>query len=294
MFKMSGLPRPIQTLARSRGFRRLVRHRAFGASVGVLATVSAVAIGASLIATHDPLAMSVKDRFTAPFHPDYLLGTDHLGRDLLSRLVYGAQVSLRIGFLVAAVSGLVGTLIGGLAGYFRALDGLLMRTMDALMAFPAIMLAIAIAASLGASEWNVVLALSSVYVPVTARIVRASVLSVRDMNFVEAAIAAGTSPMGTLIRHVLPNSLAPLIVQVSFVFAYAVLAEAALSFLGVGAPPPTPSWGSMIADGRSYIREAPWISIIPGLMVTVTVLALNRLGDALRDALDPKLKREDL
>lgn len=284
--------RPRRRLVRSPGLRTLLSHPGFIFGISIVALVTIVALASGLIATHEPTRIYMRSRFTPPGHPEFWFGTDHLGRDLFSRIVVGSQVSLRIGFMVVVVSGLVGTAIGALAGYFRSLDGLFMRSMDALMAFPAIMLAIAIAAALGPSDFNVVIALSSIYVPVTARIVRASVLSVREMNYVEAAVAAGAMPLDVLVRQVLPNSFAPLIVQLSFIFAYAVLAEAALSFLGIGTPPPTPSWGNIIADGRSYIREAPWITLMPGMAVTLTVLALNLLGDALRDALDPRLKRD--
>lgn len=272
--------------------RRLVAHRGFIFGFTIVAAMALVALSADLLVTHDPLRIQMRYRFVPPGDRLFWFGTDNLGRDLFSRVVMGARVSLRIGFMVMVVSGLLGTALGAAAGYFRATDGIIMRVMDALMAFPSIMLAIAIAAALGPSDLNVVLALSAVYVPVTARIVRGSVLVVREMSYVEAAVAAGTKPLDVLVRQVLPNSFAPLIVQLSFTFAYAVLAEAVLSFLGVGTPPPTPSWGNIIADGRSYIKQAPWITLVPGVAVTLTVLALNLLGDALRDVLDPRLRTE--
>jgi peptide/nickel transport system permease protein len=281
---------PRQRFWRSRVFRQLMAHRSFVFGFTVVTFMTLVAIMAGWLITQDPLRIQMRYRFQPPFSGQFWFGTDHLGRDLYSRLVMGARVSLRIGFWVMIVSGVLGTIVGACAGYFRAFDGIIMRCMDALMAFPSIMLAIAIAAALGPSDLNVVLALSAIYVPSTARIVRASVLVVREMSYVEAAVSSGVRPLVVLLRHVLPNSFAPLIVQLSFIFAYAVLAEAVLSFLGVGTPPPTPSWGNIIADGRAYIREAPWITIIPGLVVTLTVLALNLLGDALRDVLDPRLK----
>ncbi|MCB1809239.1 MAG: ABC transporter permease, partial [Candidatus Competibacteraceae bacterium] len=179
-----------------------------------------------------------------------------------------------------------------LAGYFQRLDNVLMRTMDGLMAFPGILLAIALAAVLGPSEINAVIALTIAYTPRTARIVRAAVLVVRGMEYVEAALACGASHLRILWRHILTNSLAPLIVQLTFIFAYAILAEAVLSFIGVGPPPPTPSWGNIIADGRSYIPEAPWISLFPGIAIALTVLGLNLLGDGLRDVLDPRMQVE--
>ena len=253
----------------------------------------AVAIGAvaaEWIATQSPTRMNMRFRFAAPGDPRFLLGSDAFGRDLLARLAHGAQVSLRIGLMVVVFTGVFGTFFGAIAGYFRKLDNPVMRVMDAFMAFPAILLAIAIAAALGPSELNVVLALAAVYTPRTARIVRASVLVVREAEFVQAARVAGAGHTRILLGHVLPNSLAPLIVQLTFIFAYSVLAEAVLSFLGVGPPPPTPTWGNMIADGRNFIREAPWITLMPGIAISVTVLGLNLLGDGLRDVLDPRMK----
>jgi peptide/nickel transport system permease protein len=232
-------------------------------------------------------------QFRHRFEPPSLafpMGTDNFGRDLLSRVVYGARLSLEIGFTVVLLTGIFGTAIGAAAGYYRKLDNPLMRVMDALMAFPAILLAVAIAAALGASAVNAVIALAAVYTPRTARIVRASVLVVREMEYVQAARACGATNWRIMRRHILPNSMAPLIVQLTFIFAYAVLAEAILSFLGVGPEPPTPTWGNIVAEGRQYIREAPWITLFPGLAIAMTVLGLNLLGDGLRDALDPRMR----
>jgi len=246
---------------------------------------------AGILAPHDPLQNNYRYRLGAPTKV-YLLGTDGYGRDVLSRVLYGARVSLRIGLMVVVLNGILGTLIGSTAGYFRRLDNIIMRIMDGLMAFPAILLAIALAAVLGASETNVVLALTAAYAPRTARIVRASVLVIREMEYVQAAIAVGAGYLRLLFRHILTNSMAPLIVQLTFIFAVSVLAEAVLSFIGVGPPPPTPTWGNIIADGRNYIREAPWISILPGIAIGLTVLGLNLLGDGLRDVLDPRMRVE--
>ncbi len=189
--------------------------------------------------------------------------------------------------LLAVAAGLV---VGLLAGYYRRLDNVLMRVMDGLMAFPAILLAIALMASLGPSLQNVVLALGVVYTPRIARIVRGSVLVVRELPYVEAARAAGAADLAILRRHVLPNCLSPLIVQGTFIFALAVLGEAALSFLGVGAPPTVPSWGNILAEGRLYLQQAPWLVLAPGVAIMATILGLNLFGDGLRDALDPKLR----
>lgn len=269
---------------------QLLRQRLLIAGGILLLVVLAVALAADWITATSPTRMSMRTRFTPPGSPVHPLGSDAFGRDVLSRLVHGARVSLRIGAMVVVIAGLAGTLIGAAAGYFRKLDGPLMRAMDALMAFPAILLAIAIAAALGPSEINVVIALAAVYAPRTARIVRAQVLVLRESEYVQAARVAGAGDVFILRRHILPNCTAPLIVQLTFVFAYAVLAEAVLSFLGVGPPPPTPTWGNMIADGRNFIREAPWITMMPGIAISVTVLGLNLLGDGLRDALDPRMQ----
>lgn len=270
--------------------RRLLRHHLFMTGAVLVLIVVVAALAAGWIAAESPTRMNMRQRFAPPGGARFLLGTDAFGRDILARLVHGAQVSLRIGLLVVVVSGLLGTFFGAVAGYFRRLDNPVMRVMDAFMAFPAILLAIAIAAALGPSELNVVVALAAVYTPRTARIVRASVLVVREAEYVLAARTAGAGHARILLGHILPNSMAPLTVQLTFIFAYAVLAEAVLSFLGVGPAPPTPTWGNMIADGRNFIREAPWITLMPGIAVSMTVLGLNLVGDGLRDVLDPRMK----
>lgn len=270
-------------------WRRLVRHRLFMTGAVILVVMLALAIFADLIQILPPGKMQVRLRFRTPAWA-YPLGTDNYGRDIWSRLVHGARLSLAIGCAVALATGLFGTLIGVLAGYFKQLDGLLMRLMDALMAFPAILLAIAIAAALGPSAINAVIALSVVYTPRMARVVRSTVMVVREMDYVKAARACGARDRWIIWRHVLPNSMAPLLVQLTFIFAYAILAEAILSFLGVGPPPPTPTWGNMIAEGKDYLREAPHLCLFPGLAVALICLGLNLLGDGLRDVLDPRLR----
>jgi peptide/nickel transport system permease protein len=287
-----GRPAPPGALAgvrRSRVLRRLSRHRSFVVGFGLFALVLALALLAGVIAPSAPERMQFRHRFTPPGRA-FLLGTDNFGRDILSRVVFGARLSLEIGFGVMVMSGVAGTLIGAAAGYFRQLDNALMRCMDALMAFPAVLLAIGITAALGPSMVNAMIALTAVYTPRTARIIRASVLVIREMDYVQSALALGARQWRILLRHVLPNSLAPLIVQLTFIFAYAVLTEAILSFLGMGPQPPTPTWGNVIAEGRNYVREAPWIALFPGLAIAMTVLGLNLLGDGLRDALDPRMK----
>lgn len=247
-----------------------------------------VAVFADGLAIAPPTRIRVRDAF-APPSPDRWFGADNLGRDIYSRVVLGARISLLIGIGTVLVTGVAGAAIGLVAGYFKQWDDPVMRVMDALMAFPAVMLAVAIAAALGPGAVNIIVALSIVYIPRTARIVRASTLVTVELAFVTAARALGARDLRILLRHVLPNCLTPLVVQLTFVFAYAVLSEAALSFLGLGPPPPTPSWGNIIADGRDYLREAPWICLFPGVAISLTVLGLNLLGDGLRDLLDPRI-----
>ena len=277
------LPKPISL------WRRLRAHRLFMTGAVIISIMVLLAIFADLIQLLPPEKMQFRARFKTPDFP-YPLGTDNYGRDIWSRLVHGARLSLAIGFAVALLTGVLGTLIGVLAGYFRALDGPLMRLMDALMAFPAILLAIAIAAALGPSAVNAVIALAAVYTPRTARIVRSTVLVIREMDYVQAARACGAKHFWIIRHHILPNSMAPLLVQLTFIFAYAILAEAILSFLGVGPPPPTPTWGNMIAEGKEYLREAPHLCLFPGMAVALVCLGLNLLGDGLRDVLDPRLR----
>jgi peptide/nickel transport system permease protein len=278
-------------LRRSKAVRRLLHHRLFMTGLVLFALIVAMAASARVLAPHPPNQNNFRYRLGAPTRV-FLLGTDGFGRDVLSRVIHGARVSLRIGLMVVVMNAILGTLIGAGAGSVRSLDNVVMRVMDGLMAFPAILLAIALAATLGASELNVVLALTIAYTPRTARIVRASVLVVRELEYVQAALAAGAGYLRILFRHILANSMAPLIVQLTFIFAVSVLAEAVLSFIGVGPPPPTPTWGNVIAEGRNYIREAPWISLFPGIAIAITVLGLNLLGDGLRDVLDPRIKVE--
>ena len=270
---------------------RLLRHRAFMIGAVLFGTMVLLALLAPWLGSGDPNKLAVRMRFKPPSW-DFPLGTDNLGRSVLSRVLHGGQLSLMIGFWVVLLNAGFGVLLGAVAGYFSRLDGPLMRLADALMAFPSVLLAIGIAAALGPSPTTVVIALSVVYIPRTARILRASVLVVRELDYVHSARVSGASHWHILFRHILPNCMAPLIVQLSFVFAYAVLSEAVLSFLGLGAPPTQPSWGILIAEGRGYIREAWWLTFMPGAAIAVTVLGVNLLGDGLRDVLDPRLKIE--
>ena len=233
-------------------WRRLLRNRSFVIGAVVVSIIVAVAILAPLVAPHDPLRNNFRTRLQPPGEM-FWLGTDHFGRDILSRILHGGRISLIIGASVVVVTGIFGTAIGAIAGFFRALDEPIMRLMDAIMAFPAILLAMAIAAVMGASVTNVVIALSIATTPHTARIVRGSVLVVREMEYVEAARAVGAKPARIMLREILPNVLSPVLVVATFRMAYVIIMEASLSFLGLGVQPPTPSWGSMVADGRDFL-----------------------------------------
>jgi peptide/nickel transport system permease protein len=283
------LPRPV---AARRGLPRWVRllGRRRATLIGLALVGVVVVIGLlSPVLAGDPLRIDVARRLTAP-SAGHWFGTDDVGRDVWSRVVYGARLSLLVGVAVVALSFALGLGCGLTAGYYRRLDNVVMRVMDGLMAFPAIILAIALMASLGPSVLNVVVAIGVVYAPRVARIVRGSVLVIRETAYVEAARALGASDVTVIARHVLPNCLSPVIVQASFVFAAAVLTEAALSFLGVGVPPYVPSWGNILAEGRLYLQQAPWLVLYPGAAIMLTIFGLNLLGDGLRDLLDPRLR----
>ncbi len=258
----------------------------------IFLTVCIVALIYPWLALNDPLSLNIRESFSPP-NNKFLFGTDSYGRDIFSRILYGSRVSIRLGLEVLFVAGFIGTFIGLIAGWYDKLDNIIMRIMDGFMAFPETVLALAIMAALGPMEFNVVIALSITQIPRIARIVRSAVLKTRRMGFVRSAKAIGSNNFRILFLHVLPNSLAPLIVQASFTFATVILVEAGLSFVGVGVPPPSPSWGSIVADGRDYIRTAPWITMIPGIVIVVVVMGLNLLGDGLRDILDPKMQKKE-
>jgi peptide/nickel transport system permease protein len=268
----------------------LLGRRSFVIGGIVLGVIALAAVLAGYLAPFNPVQNNYRYRLGAP-NGIYWLGTDRYGRDVLSRILWGARISLRIGLAVAVTTAIAGGLVGLMAGWWRGLDAWLMRVMDGLMAFPGILLAIALAATLGPSEINVIIALTIAYIPRTARIVRGTVLVAAAQEYVEAARAIGAGPARLLLRHILPAAIAPLVVQQTYVFALAVLAEAVLSFVGVGPPPPTATLGAIIADGRDAIVEAPWVTLYPGLVISVIVLSLNLLGDGLRDALDPRMRR---
>jgi peptide/nickel transport system permease protein len=268
----------------SRARRRTLNPSAKGALL-VLAAVVAVIVGGPLVHRADPTLVTGSERLKPP-SPAYPMGTDQLGRDVLARVMTGGRQSLRVAAVTMVVTIVVGSVAGLVAGWMRALDNLLMRISDAFMALPAVILAIALMAVSEPSEGNVVMALSVVYIPRVARMVRGKALVIREMPFVEAAGALGAGGPRIMGRHILPNSLPEIIVQATFIFGYAVLDEATLSFLGVGPPPPAPSWGNMLAESRYLIREAFWISFFPGLLIGLAVLATNVLGDGMRDTYD--------
>ncbi len=269
---------------------RMVRQRrVIGLGGVILLVMLGVAVAAPALAPYDPLDIQPMERLRRPVG-GHLFGTDEFGRDILSRVIFGARLSLLVGGLCTLLAVLVGTVIGLVAGWSPRADRLIMRVMDGLMAFPDILLAIALMAALGPSIRNVVIALAFVYTPRVARVVRASVLVVVNQDYVDAARAIGARGQRILTRHVLANCVSPIIVQGTFVAAYAMLGEAALSFLGVGVPPETPTWGGIIAMGQVYLSQAWWISIFPGAAVILSVLALNLVGDGLRDFLDPRLR----
>jgi peptide/nickel transport system permease protein len=258
--------------------------------LGLLVVMVLVAVGAPYWGTIDPLELNPIERLRAP-SMGHWFGTDMLGRDLYSRTVYGSRISLFVGLCVAALSMTIGLSIGLLSGYHRHLDSVIMRIMDGMMAIPSILLAIALMALMSASVQNVIIALTIPEIPRVVRVVRSVVLSLREQAYVEASLATGARLPRILLRHIMPNTVAPLIVQGTYICASAVIFEAYLSFLGAGTPPQIPSWGNIMAEGRTYVQLAFWIILFPGLCLALTVLAINLVGDGLRDTLDPKLAR---
>jgi peptide/nickel transport system permease protein len=273
----------------SRWLQKLLANRAVVVGVIILLVFVVAALLADVLSTHNPMRLVPADRLKPPGAGHYL-GTDEFGRDIWSLVLHGSRVSLLVGVTTMLLTSIGGIVVGLAAGYSRQLDPIIMRIMDGLMAFPAILLAIALMAARGPGVWNVIFALSVVYTPRTAMLIRSTVLSIRELDYIQAARALGRLDMAIAVRHILPNCVGPLLVQGSFIFAYAILAEAILGFLGVGVPPYVPSWGNVIASGKNVIREAFWVSLFPGLALTLAGLSLNLLGDGLRDILDPRLR----
>jgi len=282
----SGLPARM-----GRALRRFLRVRLAGWGLAVFVLVVILAIGADVIAPYDPLQLDYAAVLEAPSR-SHLMGTDNLGRDVLSRVIHGSRISVQVGLVAVGLATLAGSILGLAAGYgSRMVDEVLMRITDALYSFPALILALAITAALGPSIVNAMIAIGIVYTPPFARLVRAQMLSVREWDFVSAATALGADPVRIMVRHIWPNITAPIIVQASLSVSLAIIVEASLSFLGVGVRPPAPSWGSSLYVGYQYLETAPWMSLCPGAAIFVTVLGLNLLGDGLREALDPRLRR---
>ena len=281
------IERPQWWLGRVLEFAR--RNPTVMIGTSILAIMAAVAVFAPWLAT-DPLFINPIDRLKPP-SKEFWFGTDHLGRDVFARTVFGTRISLTVGLAVATFSTAIGMAIGLVAGYIRIVDAIVMRIMDGLMAIPGILFAIALMALFGSSVQNVIIAITVPEVPRVVRLVRAVVLTIREQPFVEAAVASGTRLPRILVRHILPNIFAPLMVQATYVCASAVIVEALLSFLGAGTPPEVPSWGNMMADGRVYFQIKPWIILFPGICLALMVLTVNVLGDGLRDTLDPRIAR---
>ena len=276
---------------KSPGFwRRATRHGLVIAGGGIVLLLGAAALLGNVLAPHDPNQMNFATLF-APPSLAHLFGTDEFGRDIFSRILHGAAVSVKVAFIAVGISAAAGVSLGLLAGYYGGwLDEVLMRVMDVFFALPAVLLAIVVMAILGRGVENAMVAIAIVYAPIFARVTRGAVISVRDREYVNAARALGQSGPRVMLAHVLPNAMGPIIVQTSLSLAFAILAEAALSFFGLGTQPPDPSWGRMLSEGRAYLRQAPWMGVFPGLAIMVSVLGFNLLGDGLRDVLDPRYR----
>jgi ABC-type dipeptide/oligopeptide/nickel transport system permease subunit len=269
---------------------RFLKHRLAVAGLGLILALILLALTARQVAPHDPLRQDLPHALAGP-SIEFPLGTDEFGRCILSRILFGARLSLLVGVIATAIGATAGILSGLAAGYFPRLDAPVMRTMDVLLAFPSILLAIAIVAALGPSLGNVMIAVGVRSIPSFARLARSMVLSLKELDFVQGAAALGASHARVLFRHILPNSVSPLLVFSSMQVATAILLAAILSFLGLGVQPPTPEWGKMVSDGRAYLLEAPHVSLFPGLAIFIAVMGFNCLGDGLRDALDPRVGR---
>ncbi len=271
-------------------WKRLIRNKAAIAGMIVILILILTAIFADFIAPYHYSTQDLQNVRQAPSSENWF-GTDNFGRDIFSRVVYGSRISIQVGFIAVGVAMVLGGILGSISGYYSGrIDNVIMRLMDVLLAIPGILLAIAIAAALGPGLVNVMIAVGIASIPRYARIVRASVLSLRDQEFVEAARAVGANDFRIITKYILPNCMAPIIVQGTLGVAEAILAAAGLSFIGLGIQPPIPEWGAMLSTARVYIRDAWWMSIFPGLAIMVTIFGLNLLGDGLRDALDPRLK----
>ena len=264
-------------------------HKSISMGSILLMVILFFAVFAPLISFYDPLETNGQKRLSAPSLQHYM-GTDQLGRDIMSRVLYGAQSSLLVGGSVVFIVTIIGVIVGVLSGYYPKIDTVIMRIIDGFMAFPAIIIAIMLAAMLGTGKLNIILALSFAYFPRMTRVARASVLSIKELDYIDSARVSGAKDRYIIWKYILLNSLSPIIVQATFIFAISILDEAALSFLGIGIKAPEPSWGGMINEGRNFMTVAPWLMLFPGSIMLVAVLGLNILGDGLRDLMDPRLK----
>lgn len=275
-----------------RSIARFARRKPLaGIGLAIVLFMMLVAALADVIATSDPFVFRTSQRMVAP-NSEFWLGTDNYGRDLFSRIVYGARISIFIGFVSVALGTVAGALMGLVSGYFGgATDSIIQRITDSLLAFPTLILALAIVSVLGASTFNVILAIAVALTPTASRVVRSAVLTVRNVTYIESARAVGCREWRILFVHVMPNCLAPFIILATIALGTAILSEASLSFLGLGTPPPEPSWGAMLSgSSQRFLREAPWMAIFPGIAISLAVFAFNMLGDGLRDVLDPRLR----
>ena len=269
---------------------RFLKTKAAVIGAIILLILTVVVLFAPLLVKYTPIEVNAMNRLASP-NGDHYFGTDNLGRDLFSRILYGCRISLIVGFSVTILSTLLGLLVGLYASYYKALDNILMRICDGIMAFPSILLAIAVMAILGPDIKNVVICLTVVFTPHIARIVRSAAIVIREQTYIEAMKSLGASDIRIIFGHILPNTLSPLIVQATYIFAEVIILEAALSFLGVGVPAPNPSLGNILYDGKLLIYSAWWMVVFPGVFVVLCVMALNLLGDGIRDLLDPKMKK---
>ncbi|MFA9560322.1 ABC transporter permease [Evansella sp. AB-rgal1] len=285
--ELSEIKSKINNQRRKLFFQRFLLNKLAVTGSIIIIVTALFALLAPFLTSYTPYEMQVANRLQPP-SGEHIFGTDNFGRDLFSRVAYGAQASMGVGISVAFITSLLGLIIGLLSAYYRILDHVLMRISDGMMAFPAILLAIAIMAALGPRLENVIIALSIVYTPYVARVVRSAALVIREQTFIEAMKAQGASNMRIIWGHIAPNTLSPLIVQATFIFADAIIIEAGLSFLGVGVPTPDPSWGNILYDGKLVIYNAWWMTLFPGIAIILSVLGLNLFGDGLRDLLDPK------
>lgn len=288
--ELSNVKQTLRKEQRKLFFRRLRSNRLMVTGGVTIILLTLLAIFGPYVVQYTPYEMDVSNRLQ-PMSSNYWLGTDEFGRDLLSRIAHGAKVTMGVGLSVALISSFIGMVVGLYASYYRTLDHILMRICDGLMAIPGILLAIALMAALGPSTRNVVIALSIVFIPNIARVIRSAAIVVREQTYIEAMKAQGASSFRIIWGHIMPNTISPLVVQATFVFADAIITEAALSFLGAGVPAPDPSWGNILYDGKLVIFNAWWMTVFPGIMIILAVLGLNLLGDGLRDLIDPHVNQ---